>query len=421
MTTETKLIEVQEAFQSTSTSKYLENRFLRWNNIGAITCHNEQIKISFHDTSSHHSITIDNKIDQYTVGDLSSLAIVLASSQTGKLSCILYQSSDSNMNRWTMNTENNDKIELVSLCEDFLVVATTQRCIQIMNLSGIQQRSIHLQGPIVSISIFHNQLWIIHHSITGDLQNEQAMFSILLDIKNDHTLTGPLALRFNTKLSWMGFSDSGKCYYLETTGHLSMLRHMNENQLESLFILNLKEKAEKNNLTNYWLLGINDFDDKLQLRVFELRAQSFPDLFLHPVVLIISSCVAKEKHEKINYLKTKLIDRSSSNLSDDEEQLRKKRPLSTTTTSADTTNKNVHVKMGSSGVTLHTITTDTVHACLVFLIDGMYKDTKFGYLYHSDYSLNETIDLFAILKDLLEHIMSKITSNLSFLFKCRTL
>jgi hypothetical protein len=222
MIVETKPVELQEPFQSTSTSKYLESRFLLWNNIGAITCYSEQIQISFHDVSYYHSITIDNKTDKYSIGDLSLSAIVLASSQTGKLLCILYQSWDSNMREWTINTENNDKIELVSLGEDFIAIGTSQRLIRLMSLSGIQQRIIRLQGPIVSMSAYQNQLWIIHHSTQGfyillekfllifclidsGLPKEQAMSYVLLDIENDHYLTGSLPLTPKTKLIWMGF------------------------------------------------------------------------------------------------------------------------------------------------------------------------------------------------------------------------
>ena len=96
MFTETKSVEFQEPFQSTSTSKYLESRFLIWNNIGAITCYSEQIQISFHDVFFRHSITIDNKTDKYSLEDLSLSAIVLASSQKGKM--IMFVTSwDSNM------------------------------------------------------------------------------------------------------------------------------------------------------------------------------------------------------------------------------------------------------------------------------------------------------------------------------------
>ncbi|CAF1271941.1 unnamed protein product [Adineta steineri] len=320
MIVETKPVELQDSFQSTSTSKYLESRFLLWNNIGAITCYSEQIQISFHDVSYHHSITIDNKTDKYSIGDLSLSAIILASSQTGKCLCILYQSWDSNMREWTINTENNDKIELVSLCEDFIAIGTSQRLIRLMSLSGIQQRIIRLQGPLVSMSSYQNQLWIIHHSTQG-LPKEQAMSYVLLNIENDHYQTGSLPLIPKTKLIWMGFSDSGKCFYLEKSGHLSMLRHTKGNELEPLLISNLKQEAEKNNLGSYWLLGINDFNGKFQLRVIELRGQSFPDLVPWPLVSIISLPLAlyqidTEKSQlESDYLKIKLFNNST----DDEE------------------------------------------------------------------------------------------------------
>ncbi|CAF1604661.1 unnamed protein product [Rotaria magnacalcarata] len=318
MINETKTVELQESFQSTSTSKYLESRYLLWNNIGAITCYNEQIQIAFHDVSYHHSITIDNKTDKYDLGDLSLSAIILASSQTGKLLCILYQSWDSNMRQWTINTENNDKIENITLSEDFISIGTSQRLIRLFSLSGIQQRIIRLQGPIVSMSSYQNQLWIIHHSTQG-LPKEQAISYVYLDIENDSYLTGPIPLTSKTKLIWIGFSDSGKCFYLEKSGYLSMFRRTKGNQFEPLLICNLKQEAEKNNLANYWLLGVNDFDGKFQLRVIELRGQSFPDLVPWPLVSIISLPLSlyeinTEKSQlESDYLKIKLFNSSTDN------------------------------------------------------------------------------------------------------------
>jgi hypothetical protein len=43
------------------------------------------------------------------------------------------------MREWTINTENNEKIEIVSLAEEFLAVGTSQRFIRLMSLAGIQQ------------------------------------------------------------------------------------------------------------------------------------------------------------------------------------------------------------------------------------------------------------------------------------------
>ena len=71
------------------------------------------------------------------------------------------------MREWTVNIENNEKIEMISLTEDFLAVGTSQRLIRLISLSGIQQRIIRLQAPIVSMSAYQNQLWIVHYSTQG--------------------------------------------------------------------------------------------------------------------------------------------------------------------------------------------------------------------------------------------------------------
>lgn len=39
------------------------------------------------------------------------------------------------------------------------------------------------------------------------------------------------------------FSDSGKCFYLEKSGHLSLLRRTKGNQLEPILVSNLKDEV----------------------------------------------------------------------------------------------------------------------------------------------------------------------------------
>ncbi|CAF3848347.1 unnamed protein product [Rotaria sp. Silwood1] len=48
----------------------LKGQFLLWNNIGAMTCYNEHIQISFHHVLYHRLITIDNKTDKCSIEDL---------------------------------------------------------------------------------------------------------------------------------------------------------------------------------------------------------------------------------------------------------------------------------------------------------------------------------------------------------------
>ena len=161
---EIKCVEYPESFQSISTSLYLPSRFLLWNSIGAITSYNEQIQISFHDVSYHHTITIENQIEKYSLADLSLKAIILGSKQTGQCLCSLYQSWDTNQKQWIIK---EDHLELVRLTDNYVLLATKQRFLRLFSLSGIQQCIIRLHGPIICLSTYSNQIWIIHHSIQG--------------------------------------------------------------------------------------------------------------------------------------------------------------------------------------------------------------------------------------------------------------
>ena len=118
------------------------------------------------------------------------------------------------MREWTMNTENNEKMEMISLTEDFIALETSQRLIPLISLAGIQQSIIRLQAPIVSLSAYQNQLRMGFVS--------SALFS---------------------------FSDSRTCFYLEKSSHSSLLRRTKGNPLKPIFISNLKDEVcfiEKN-------------------------------------------------------------------------------------------------------------------------------------------------------------------------------
>jgi hypothetical protein len=106
------------------------------------------------------------------------------------------------------------------------------------------------------------------------------MAYVIIDFDGDSYHTGPLPLTPKTKLIWMGcalstwsrsllvsralrllilllrvllvvvaasdrYSDSGKCFYLEKSGHLSMLRRTRTNQLEPLLVANLKDEVRR--------------------------------------------------------------------------------------------------------------------------------------------------------------------------------
>lgn len=175
-------IELQEAFQVTSTSKYLESRYLVLNSLGMICCYNEQIHISFHDVSYHHSITIDNKTTKYTLGDLSSQAVLLASEENPQFLCLLYQSWDTSTKQWIYHSEKSDPIQLVKLTDDYVLLFTQFRFIRLFTLSGIQQRILRFQGPILSLTSFANQIFLIHHSSHGQIFFFFSFYTLFINV-----------------------------------------------------------------------------------------------------------------------------------------------------------------------------------------------------------------------------------------------
>jgi len=278
--------EVQEPFQLTSTSKYLDSRYLVMNSIGFICCYNEQIQIKFHDVSHHHSITIDNKTTKYTLGDLSLKSVLLGSEETNEILALNYSSCDTTNKQFQLQIDKNERIQLLKLTKDFFVVLTQMKFIRLFSLSGIQQRIIRFQGPPITISSFQNQIFLLHHSSQG-LGKDLSVCYLIIDFDDDRQYSGLLPLTTKSKINWIGYSDNGRCYYGEKSGHLSLLRRTDNDQYQSLLVANLKDEAEKNHLTSYWLIGLNDQGGQLQLRVVELRHQSYPDVYPLPLITIV--------------------------------------------------------------------------------------------------------------------------------------
>jgi hypothetical protein len=75
--------------------------------------------------------------------------------------------------------------------------------------------------------------------------------------------------------------------------------------------------------------------------------------------------------------------------------------------------KPVHVEMGQSDTTFSTISTDPIHACLFFLIDGVYKNINFAYLYRSSYGVGNNMELLQILRSLLTLFAKDLKLHLS--------
>lgn len=111
----------QPPFISSSTPIRLQQRFMKWNQIGIIrqyqTEEEQSIEIEFIDTTQHYPMNnIDNSESRYTMADLSQDAVALASFSTDQRSSTLtvyhFSGWDSASSEWSVVMPTNESIQV---------------------------------------------------------------------------------------------------------------------------------------------------------------------------------------------------------------------------------------------------------------------------------------------------------------------
>lgn len=79
-------------------------------------------------------------------------------------------------------------------------------------------------------------------------------------------------------------------------------------------------------------------------------------------------------------------------------------------------NCDVYVPIGHAKVTKTTIATDSLSSCQFFLIDGLYDDTPFGYMYHHDCLIDTGEAESITLKKMLQLLVDTLIAQTSIHF-----
>uniref|UniRef100_A0A0K0EKX7 Mcl1_mid domain-containing protein n=1 Tax=Strongyloides stercoralis TaxID=6248 RepID=A0A0K0EKX7_STRER len=187
-------------FMVTSTPKTTLGCFLKWNSYGIIKliCENDEsyIEASFHDISIHGEIMIDNTYNNYTMGDISNKAIILASPRhskkaPSKLFVKHFSSWDGNSKDWEIEFENSDEsIVNISLSDSYIAVATSFKFIRIYTLAGIQLNVFCYNGPLVTMIMNDDVLVVVRY-------DGGAMFTGEKDDKGASCIEYPLKMDFH--------------------------------------------------------------------------------------------------------------------------------------------------------------------------------------------------------------------------------
>jgi Minichromosome loss protein, Mcl1, middle region len=194
-------------------------------------CHISKIEIEFDDLNFHSNINFSNTQD-FCIGYMAANGVLLGSQvyegnldefvSDTKSSCIFFRSFGSNMT-WEVYLPSLEVPE--SLCiSSCCAVYTSLNYLRLFNLGGIQTFIISMSGPIVCMASYDSELAMIYHnaapvlgcqSLVGEIwyMNELSVNSEAQFFKEDFKV----AVTPEEKILWMGYSDTGVLYTLDSS------------------------------------------------------------------------------------------------------------------------------------------------------------------------------------------------------------
>ncbi|KAB0794930.1 hypothetical protein PPYR_11769 [Photinus pyralis] len=205
-------IPLQSVFMPSSTPEHLNPRYLCWNEVGIVRSYRndiddegaKSIEVEFHDSSLHNSMMIQN-FHGYTMGSLSSTALAIANSNL-----VAVVPLNAGAKEWNINIEEEEEEEIICIaCSDNLVcLGTSNNFIRVYSIYGTQKGLFAVPGPLVCMTARSSMLLSAYHS-SLPRNGDQCISMILTKLDGICIENKDLksALRPETTLSWLGFSD----------------------------------------------------------------------------------------------------------------------------------------------------------------------------------------------------------------------
>uniref|UniRef100_A0A0N4ZMN4 Mcl1_mid domain-containing protein n=1 Tax=Parastrongyloides trichosuri TaxID=131310 RepID=A0A0N4ZMN4_PARTI len=214
---------ILQPFVVTSTPKTENGNFLKWNHHGIVKIISEgndsYVEASFHDISVHGEFIIDNTFNNFTMGDISDKAIVLASTRDNKkneskLFVKYFAAWDTNSRDWEVCFENTDEsIVNIALSDNYIAIATSFRYVRIYSLAGVQLNIFCYNGPMVTM-IMNDEVLVVARYDSGAIFNEHDSgieYSLKMDFHFYTTVTKcsksfPITLSPSSNLQFLLFT-----------------------------------------------------------------------------------------------------------------------------------------------------------------------------------------------------------------------
>ncbi|XP_049775288.1 WD repeat and HMG-box DNA-binding protein 1 isoform X1 [Schistocerca cancellata] len=276
--------EVQAPFQPSSSPVHLQHRYMVWNSVGIVRCHDTEeensIDVEFHDTSVHHSIHMPNFL-KHTLAALTEEILVLAceaqEESSSKVVCVLLSSWDGSR-EWTVEMPAGEEVLAVAAGQGWLAAATDIRNLRLFTSAGTQREVVSLPGPVVCLAGRQKQLMVVCHGGAG------LIFSLIAVRDNVVTTVSAyeqLPLAPKAQLHWVGFTDEGTpC----TTDSAGVVRFLSRKGYWSPVCDTSSQTSGKSD--HYFVLGVSERYQNV--RCVLCKGARYPPTVPRPAVVELS-------------------------------------------------------------------------------------------------------------------------------------
>nr|CAD7397514.1 unnamed protein product [Timema cristinae] len=255
-----------------------------WNSVGIVRCSNvpeDVIDVEFHDTSVHHALYIKNYMHHH-IASLTQHALVLAcEAEDGpsKLVCVLLNCWDGTR-EWQVDLPEREGALCVALGEGWLAAATDTRMLRIWTLCGSQREVVALPGPVLCLAGHKHKLIVVCHVGIGVAGDQNVSYCVMNLIRGQMSPWQPLPLTPGSTVQWIGFSDEGTPFMMDSTGSVRML----SSKGFWLPVLDTKTHV-KGKSDHYFILGVSE---KFQnIRAVLCKGSHYPPTTPRPPVVEI--------------------------------------------------------------------------------------------------------------------------------------
>lgn len=278
------MYQMQPPFQSSSTSKSLDHRYMVWNHVGIVRAHktvNENsIEVEFHDSSVHHGIHLNNYLN-HTIASLSTTVLALCCETPGKLVCIVLSGSGGSR-EWSMGMPDCEEILCVAASEKLVAVATDARYLRLFSSMGTQREVISIPGPVVALSAHADRILVAYHVSAATEDQHIAVMLIQTIGMSVRCRETRVALTPASKLTWIGYTDRGTPVTCDSMGMIR-LHSMRSNHWMPLCDTSLHTKGASD---HYFITDVSE--SKQIVRGILCRGSRYPVTVPKPMIVEIN-------------------------------------------------------------------------------------------------------------------------------------